>query len=173
MWSNSGGAHVRLARRGDALVMGFARMGFDGAQPVLRTSEGIPEKAGRGNLNSYPDALFIARARVDLPQALDEIERLRAEVERLAPFEAHVSWLWGDTEPGKTPGDMVDRARKRLLMYLVAVHRMSPGGAVEMADDMASDVLEAALQPTARDKTGEDALTIATALEAALNPEEN
>ena len=104
--------------------------------------------------------------------AMDEIERLRAEVERLAPFEAHVSWLWGDTEPGKTPGDMVDRARKRLLMYLVAVHRMSPGGAVEMADAMASDVLEAALRPTARDKTGEDALTIATALEAALNPKE-
>lgn len=78
-WSNAGGVHVRLAQMDDALVMGFARQGMDGAQPVLRTRDGIPEKAGRGNLYDYPDAAFIAHARADLPALLDEIERLRAE----------------------------------------------------------------------------------------------
>ena len=80
-WSNSGGARPRLAQKDNALVMGFARQGMDGAQPVLRTRDGIPEKAGRENLNSYPDAVFIAHAREDLAEALDEIERLRAALE--------------------------------------------------------------------------------------------
>lgn len=79
-WSNTGGTRPRLAQKDNALVMGFARQGFDGAQPVLRTSEGTPEKAGRGNLYNYPDAAFIAHARADLAAALDEIERLRALV---------------------------------------------------------------------------------------------
>ena len=72
-WRNTGepllvGAYSRA-------VMAFSRMGTQGAQPEFRDADGLLTKAGKANLNSYPDARLIARA----PDRLDRMERaLRA-----------------------------------------------------------------------------------------------
>ena len=57
------------------IVMAFSRMGTQRAQPEFRDMDGLLEKAGKANLNSYPDARLIASA----PDRLDRMERaLRA-----------------------------------------------------------------------------------------------
>ncbi len=57
------------------IVMAFSRMGMQRAQPEFRDADGLLTKAGKANLNSYPDARLIASA----PDRLDKMERaLRA-----------------------------------------------------------------------------------------------
>ena len=58
------GAHSRT-------VMAFSRMGTRRAQPEFRDADGLLTKAGKANLNSYPDASLIASA----PDRLDRMER--------------------------------------------------------------------------------------------------
>ena len=57
------------------IVMAFSRMGMQRAQPEFRDADGLLTKAGKANLNPYPDARLIAHA----PDRLDKMERaLRA-----------------------------------------------------------------------------------------------
>jgi hypothetical protein len=101
-WFGNAGCHeVHLATpdRGRIYVMGFARWGMRGAQPVFqvkRSGIGLMEPAA-GMLQfevpyrkdivgiDHPDARLIPAARNALPRLLAEVRRLRAEVARLQP----------------------------------------------------------------------------------------
>ena len=86
------------------IVMAFSRMGMQRAQPEFRDADGLLTKAGKANLNSYPDARLIAHA----PDRLDRMERaLRGVMEMHRPRPNTVSALspyplcecgleWGD-----------------------------------------------------------------------------
>ena len=68
------------------IVMAFSRMGMQRAQPEFRDADGLLTKAGKANLNPYPDARLIASA----PDRLDKMERaLRAVLEMPVPDGRH------------------------------------------------------------------------------------
>ena len=70
------------------IVMAFSRMGTQRAQPEFRATDGLLEKAGKANLNAYPDASLIAST----PDRLDRMERaLRGVMELHRPIEVEPS----------------------------------------------------------------------------------
>lgn len=86
----------------ESVVMDFVRYGMDGAAPSFalngvleradRMAKSLPGKEHHVGFDDYidhPDAAFIAYARTALPQALDEIERLRAERDYLLKMCAY------------------------------------------------------------------------------------
>lgn len=75
------GPEVYLFGARSRVAMAFGRMGMNGAQPVFRDPEdrNLLTKAGKENLNRFPDAAHIATFNPSTVLALiDEVERLRA-----------------------------------------------------------------------------------------------
>lgn len=81
---------------GHQVVMDFDRWGMHGAIPRFRV-DGIMHRAekfiiprqdhkpdGEFYELDHPDADFIAHARTDIPKLLDEVERLRKQLKRIA-----------------------------------------------------------------------------------------
>jgi hypothetical protein len=85
-WRNTGEPMLLGAR--SRLVMAFSRMGMGSAQPEFRDRDGLIVKAGKANLNAFPDAVFIANAPTDITRLLAAVERaLELHVKRHAPAE--------------------------------------------------------------------------------------
>lgn len=53
------------------VVMAFARMGMQGAQPLFRDEKNILRDGGKANLNSFPDAALIVALRNNAEALLD------------------------------------------------------------------------------------------------------
>lgn len=75
-WRNTS-HEVHLFGAKTRVVMGFARMGLYGAQPLFFNHDTLLlEPAGKANLNSYPEARLIARA-PEIAEAYVEMARTR------------------------------------------------------------------------------------------------
>ncbi len=75
-------------KNGHCTVMDFTRFGTRSAQPRFSDRAGQPLggimiNAKDLDLDTHPDAQFIAHAREDVPALIAEIKRLRAQVEDL------------------------------------------------------------------------------------------
>jgi hypothetical protein len=81
-WSNTSYGAPHLFGKGHRVVMTFARMGMQSAQPVFRdrTDYRLLENAGKENLHTFPDAVFIADAPAAIDELLAELDQLRAQV---------------------------------------------------------------------------------------------
>src|SRR5688572_5711629 len=77
-WNNTQDPYLFGARH--LVVMAFARMGMQGAQPQFRDEHNLLMDAGRLNLRDFPDAVFIENARTDVGHLLDLINRVRAAI---------------------------------------------------------------------------------------------
>lgn len=81
-WRNSNLDPLLVGAR-TLVVMAFRRMGFNGAQPVFRDHErDVLVDAGRENINAFPDAVFIAHARTDVPRLVAAIRAVEALCDR-------------------------------------------------------------------------------------------
>ena len=93
-WRNSSG-DVHLFGKGLQVVMGFARMGMQRAQPVFRDRKepAFLENAGKENLYSFPDAEFIANAPADIARLVKALRDAHAKLERVEALAADLeSW---------------------------------------------------------------------------------
>lgn len=121
-WGWRGNTEVRDLRlsalhSGLLTVMDFTRWGMQRARPrfalegVMHDGDELvtyevhrlgwtraEEKPYRADVDgiAHPDAEFIARARMDVPALLAEVERLRAQVETLTAAESTASQMVGD-----------------------------------------------------------------------------
>lgn len=84
-WFDMGHGPILATRRhGRLIVMDFVRKGMQSAQPRFAKREryagGIMYDADNIDIDAHPDCQFIAHARQDLPDCLDEIERREQEL---------------------------------------------------------------------------------------------
>ncbi|MDQ0100474.1 hypothetical protein J2T10_000093 [Paenarthrobacter nicotinovorans] len=71
-WRNTSDVYLMGART--RVVMGFARMGMQGAQPQFVNEDGLFIDAGKENLHAIPDAAFIANAPTDQARLLAAVQ---------------------------------------------------------------------------------------------------
>lgn len=84
-WRNTSGSVYLMGAR-TRVVMGFTRMGMQGAQPQFVDSSGVFIDAGKRNLNAIPDARHIAA--FDPPIVLALIARAETAEAAVARVEA-------------------------------------------------------------------------------------
>lgn len=71
-WRNTSDVYLMGAKT--RVVMGFARMGMQGAQPQFVNKDGLFIDAGKENLHAIPDAAFIAAAPTDQARLLAAVQ---------------------------------------------------------------------------------------------------
>ncbi|SNS43273.1 hypothetical protein SAMN06309944_0232 [Micrococcales bacterium KH10] len=71
-WRNS--QDVYLLGKSSRCVMAFSRYGMQGGQPEFRGSDNLMTKVAKKNINTFPDATFIAHARQDVPALVTALE---------------------------------------------------------------------------------------------------
>lgn len=87
-WYNGEQTYLYTLKNGRCFVMDFVRKGMQRAQPRFSDRGnsplgGVMYPASELNLDTHPDARYIVEAANNYPDALDEIEQLRAEVTAL------------------------------------------------------------------------------------------
>ena len=75
-WRNTQDVYLMGAK--SRAVMGFTRMGMQGAQPQFVNSDGLFIDAGKENLHAIPDAEFIAHAPTDTARLLAALDGVLA-----------------------------------------------------------------------------------------------
>lgn len=88
MWENGRKCYLFTPKNGKCIVMDFVRKGMHDAQPRFsdrgnKPLGGILYPASELNLDTHPDARYIVEAANNYPDALDEIENMRARIAEL------------------------------------------------------------------------------------------
>lgn len=119
-----GGPYLATRHRGRVFVMQFARLGMQDAQPVFQARDedgrslgmvggrdlAIYEADHRADIVGFdnPDATFIAHARQDIADLLDEVDRCREALETIANADSSLVGMARPVARGVLDGDPVD-----------------------------------------------------------------
>lgn len=117
-WRNTSDVYLMGART--RVVMGFARMGMQGAQPQFVNEDGLFIDAGKENLHAIPDAAFIANAPTDQARLLAAIQAVDELIEE---WRYKGEFGWGPWQMGEGPdfeGYILDNAAAEMRNKMLA-----------------------------------------------------